>query len=422
MRDITMISEFISENRKTGNRFLELMRAEQVSVRIVHHNDADGIAAAAALALAFEKLGYTYRLFPIEKIYERLVEKLHVGTDDVIIYADLGGQSSGLIGRYAAGNRQVIILDHHLPGGPVPGNTVHLNPELFEISGDDEASGASVCALFARELLREAGLNTADDEAWLAVLSVIGAVGDGQERNGTFTGMNEMFFAAATKEGSIQKVGSDLIVPRLQERTVREIVEIVTLLGSVGFYSGDASTAGVLLLGGNQDEAVRRAEELEEIKTASFEREVERIRREGLAQSDHFQWIDVQDRFAPMGVKAIGLFLELLIAQGLTEKDKYLFGFQYLPAEIPGIGRLETGLTKISSRLHPELRGAIEAGKRPDFMTLVPDATALVEGTADGCHRFAAGSTIDRGREEDFIRALEMVLHKNNPASAPADQ
>ncbi|MDT8299371.1 MAG: hypothetical protein RQ801_13785, partial [Spirochaetaceae bacterium] len=413
---------FILENRKAGKRFLELMRAEEVSVRIVHHNDADGIAAAAALSLAFERLGYMYRLLPIEKIYERLVERLHVGTDDVIIYADLGGQSSGMIGRYAAGNRQVIILDHHLPGGPVPGNTVHLNPELFEISGDDDASGASVCALFARELLREAGLNTPDDEAWLAVLSVIGAVGDGQERNGTFTGMNEMFFAGATKEGIIQKVGSDLIVPRLGERTVREIVEIVTLLGSVGFYSGDASTAGALLLGGNLDEAIRRAGELEEIKTASFKREVERISREGLAQSDHFQWIDVQDRFAPMGVKAIGLFLELLITQGLIAKNRYLFGFQHLPAEVPGIGRLEMGLTKISSRVHPELRGAIETGRQPDFMTLVPDATALVEGTADGCHRFAAGSLIDRGREEDFIRALETVLHKNNPASTPADE
>jgi len=417
MRDKTMISEFISENRKAATRFLELMRDGHLSVRIVHHNDADGIAAGAALALAFERLGYTYRLIPIEKIYEQLVERLHLDTDDVIIYADLGGQSAGLISRYASGNRQVIILDHHLPGDPVFGNTVHLNPELYEISGDDDASGASVCALFARELLRESGLNTPDNEAWLAVLSVIGAVGDGQERKGTFTGMNEIFFTVAMGEGSIQKVGNDLIVPPLQGKTVGEVVEIVTLLGSVGFYSGDAATAGALLMGRNPEEAIGRAGELEEIKTTIFTREVERIRREGLAQSDHFQWVDVEDRFAPMGVKAIGLFLEHLIKQELIAKEKYLFGFQHLPSEVPGIGRLETGLTKISSRVHPELRGAIEAGKLPDFMTLVPNATVFVEGTADGCHRFAAGSLIDRGREEDFIGALETVLHRNNRSS-----
>ncbi|MBN2538779.1 MAG: DHH family phosphoesterase [Deltaproteobacteria bacterium] len=411
------ISNFIRENQKAAALFLELMQAERVSVTVVHHNDADGIAAAAALTMAFERLGFNYRLLPIEKIYEPLVKKLHADTGDVILYADLGGQSAGLIGHYAARNRQVIILDHHLPGGPVPGNTVHLNPELYGISGDDDASGASVCALFARELLREAGFDTPDSEAWLAVLGVIGAVGDGQERNGIFTGMNEMFFAAATKEGSIRKAGSDLTVPRLLGRTVKEIVEIVTLLGSVGFYSGDAATAGALLLGGDPDEAIRRAGQLEEIKTASFAREVERIRREGLAQSDHFQWIDVQDRFAPMGVKAIGLFLEHLITQGLIAKDKYLFGFQHLPAEVPGIGRIDTELTKISSRVYPELREAIEAGMRPDFMTLVPGATDLVEGTADGCHRFAAASLIDRGREEDFIGALETVLHKNNRTS-----
>ena len=226
------ISNFIRENQKTAARFLALMQAGHVSVTVVHHNDADGIAAAAALTMAFERLGFDYRLLPIEKIYEPLIIKLHAGTGDVIFYADLGGQSSELIGRYAARNRQVIILDHHLPGGPVPDNTVHLNPELYKISGDDEASGASVCALFARELLRGAGLDIPDNEAWLAVLGVIGAVGDGQERNGMFTGMNEMFFAAATKEGSLRKAGSDLIVPRLRERTVKEIVEIVTLLGS----------------------------------------------------------------------------------------------------------------------------------------------------------------------------------------------
>ncbi len=417
MRVMDKVANFIRENRRAAVRFLESMREGHESITVVHHNDADGIAAGAALATAFERLAFDYRLLPIEKIYEPLIKKLHAGTDGIIIYADLGGQSSELIGRYATRNSLVIILDHHLPGGPVPGNTIHLNPELYGISGDDDASGASVCALFARELLREAELDTPDGEGRLAMLDLIGAVGDGQERNGIFTGVNEIFFEAATKQGMVQEVGTGLIIPRLCEKTVEEIVEIVTLLGSVGFYSGDAATAIKLLLGGDPDKAMRRAAQLEELKTTLFARESEQIRHEGLAQSDHFQWIDVKDRFIPMGVKAIGLFLQHLIAQELVVEDKYLFGFQHLPAEVPGVGRIGTALTKISSRVHPELRKVIEAGRLPDFMVLVPGATALVDGTADGCHRFAAASLIDRGREDDFIRALEAVLATHSRSS-----
>jgi hypothetical protein len=43
-------------------------------------------------------------------------------------------------------------------------------------------------------------------------------------------------------------------------------------------------------------------------------------------------------------------------------------------------------------------------------MTLIPTATAMVGGTADGCHRFAAASLIDRGDEEAFIMFLETAL------------
>lgn len=409
-----MIQDFILENQKAAVRFLELTRTVHPALRVVHHNDADGIAAAAALSIVFKRLGLAHRLMPVEKIYEPLVEKLHTGTDDILLYADLGGQSSSLIGRYSSGNLLVVILDHHLPGGSVPDNVIHLNPERFDISGDNDASGASVCALFARKLLSAGGLDGPDETAWLAALGVIGAVGDGQELNGAFTGLNELLFSAAVNAGTIQKDGSSLVLPRMRGMTVEEIVEVLTLLGSVGFYSGDAASATALLMGENTEDALRRAGHLGKIKKTCFTGEMARIRQAGLERSEHFQWIDVQDRFAPMGVKAIGLFLEELIAHELAARENYLVGFQHLPAEVPGIGGFDTALTKISTRVHPELRRSIEEGKLPDFMSLVPKATAFVEGIADGCHRFAAGSLIDRGREEDFIRALEKVLSEHS--------
>jgi len=43
-------------------------------------------------------------------------------------------------------------------------------------------------------------------------------------------------------------------------------------------------------------------------------------------------------------------------------------------------------------------------------MTLIPQATERVGGAADGCHRFAAASLIEQGREEAFRQALEDIL------------
>ncbi len=412
------IEKFIEEHRTAAALFLELVRSGPVPITIVYHNDADGIAAAAVLSHALGRLGLQPGLLPVEKIHEIIIGRIHKDARDLIFYADLGGQSSGLIGRYARKSSQVIILDHHLPGGAVPGNVSNLNAELHGISGDNDASGAAVCALFARELLRKASLSSAREEAWLAALGVVGAIGDGQHHEGVLTGINAMLLEAALSGEAIETSARGYIVPRLGNRTLQEVVEILNLLGSVGFYSGSAGIAVRFLLGTDTGEALEESGRLRGLKTACFEIEAETVRLQGLAESDHFQWVDVKDRFVPMGVKAIGLFLEHLIEEDLICRDKYLIGFQHLPVEMPGIGTLGRSLTKISARVHPELRNTIQQGNLPDFMTLIPQASLLVQGTADGCHRFTAASLIEQGREADFIQALEEVLARTRRDNA----
>lgn len=409
MNGIDRLEDFIGECRRAAKTLLAVVPEVPYPLTVVHHNDADGVAAAAVLARAFRKTGLRCRLLPVEKIHETIVERIHAGTGGVVVYADLGGQSSHLISRHAGKVRQVIILDHHLPGGPVSGKVVHCNCERYGISGDD-ASGASVCALFARELLRTSRHGERRDEAWLAAMGVVGAVGDGQDQKGVLTGLNGRFLDEALREGVLEPWGGEYRIPDLQQMTLDEVVDVLTLLGSVGFYSGSTEKGVDFLLGRNAGDALRLAGRLRELKETAFRDEAARIQRRGLAQSPHFEWVDVQDRFAPMGVKAIGLFLDHLIEGGMAAPDKYLIGFQYLPREMPGIGTLETGLTKLSARVHPALKTMIQEGGSPDFMTLIPEATARVAGVADGCHRFAAASLIERGKEDAFMTALEEAL------------
>ena len=380
-------------------------------VTVVHHNDADGLAAAAALSCALERTGLRARRLAVEKVHEPILPIIHQA-QGAVLYADLGGQSAGLIERHARHTPLVVILDHHLPGPHTEENLLHINPERFGISGDAEASGAAVSALFAEALLRRqpAGLS-ARDEALPALLGVIGAVGDGQAPGGVFSGLNRMLFETALQHGELAAAGEGgFTIPRFGNRTMAEVVDTLSLLGSMGFYSGHAETAVAFLLGRDGGRAPAAARRLDELKRACFAAEAGTVARQGLILSPHFQWMDAAGRFAPMGVKTIGLFLEALISRGLAAEDRYLVGFQHLPEEMPGIGPVPGALTKVSSRVAPKLRTAIEAGRLPDFMTLIPQASALVGGTADGCHRFAAAALIQRGKEAEFVQALENIL------------
>ena len=401
---------FLAKCREAAVRTFSCISERNWPTVIVHHNDADGIASAAALSLACERLSLPSRLLALEKIHETILARIHGDAGQMVIYADLGGQSARIIGRYAARNPLVIILDHHLPGGAVPANIVHLNPEMSGISGDAEASAAAVAALYGIELLKADSGCPPGEEAMLAALGVLGAIGDGHMRAGGMTGINALLMTTALERGEIVDGKNGPVLPRLGYRTAVEIVEILNLLGTVGFYAGHARDGVAFLLGRNQETAVGLSAKLLAMKKAAFSKEMERVKREGLQHTSRFQWLDVADRFAPMGVKAIGLFLEELIVAGVSSRDKYLIGFQQLPAVMPAIGDLGLSLSKVSGRVCPELTASIQTGRLPDYMTLMPAATAMAGGTADGCHRFAAASLIGRGDEKAFVIFLETAL------------
>jgi len=398
------------KNSAIAALFLTTLHNKKYAVTLVHHNDADGLCAAAALARSFDALGIPYDALPIEKLHPTVLEKIFSRKGGTyIVYLDLGGQNADLIGEQAADKQPVLILDHHLPYGDTPENVLCLNPEDFGISGDNEISGASVAVLFAQELLKGSDKLTPMLAAELAVFGTLGAYGDRQVSNGSFQGINLLLFTTALRHALITKESGAVRFSAFTPGRAEKIVEILDSLGSIGFYSGSAHLGVRFLLGQDRQPAMDTATELITMRNEKFQDQVERIRRSGLSKSDHFQWIDVQSSFYPMGVKAIGLFLEHLIAAGIPDPDKYLLGFQHFPDFQPGIGHLDLACTKVSSRIPNGLKQAIQRGRYHDFMFLVPEAIKRIGGIADGCHRFAAAALIAEGREEQFIGALEQL-------------
>ena len=390
--------------------FREAMEVAAASLRdapyrditLVHHNDTDGITAGAILRASLMRAGFAVENIPIERVHPAFLPAIHTPERRLILYADLGGQSADVISRYIPDGSRVIILDHHLPApGEFP-RLLQVNPEQFGIDGDSQSAAAAVACFFAL------ALDGGNED--LAALAVLGAVGDHQMTEGRCEGLNGLLLETAVRRGDLQPDKTDVaagwLFPRFQDRNLREADRLVIALAVNGYYRRGADLAIDACLNGPDDRTLAFSVETAALQQDRFDREMARIRREGLGRAGEIVWTDVEDRFYPLGLKAIGLFCETIIREGMADGDRYVVGFQRFPGENPYLGRFAGKETKVSFRVTPGLKRSIERGERPDLMQLVPRAVHRAGGFAEACHRFMAACTIPEERKTDLIRLL----------------
>lgn len=372
---------------------------------VIHHNDTDGTAAGAILRMSLLRAGFAVENIPIERVHPVFLPAIHTPVRRLILYADLGGQAAEAISRHIPEDSQVLILDHHLPAAGEFPRLSQVNPELFGIDGDRECAAAAAACFFAL------ALDEANED--LAALAVLGAVGDRQPAQGRDAGLNGLLFEIAAGRGDLRPGpagGADAcLFPRFQDRSLLETDRLITALAVNGYYRRGADLALEACLKGPDDRVLALAAELAGIQRDRFGRELARIRREGIGRDGRIVWTDVEDRFYPLGLKAVGLFCEEIIMGGLAGGDNYVVGFQRFPGENPYLGGFSGREAKVSFRVTPGLRSAIERGERPDLMQLVPEAVRRVGGFAEACHRFSAAATIPEERKTDLIRRLSAL-------------
>ncbi|HJJ36874.1 MAG TPA: DHHA1 domain-containing protein [Methanocorpusculum sp.] len=165
---------------------------------IYSHHDADGIAAAAILAIALTRADIAFRLRFLPHLTRKDIER-----PEISIACDMGAALPDI-------PESVIIIDHHVPYAK---NTLHINPRLDGLDGEAELSAAGCAYLVAVALNR--------DNRDLAGLVMAGIIGDNQE----VVGMNQTIIGEA--------IGNNLITPGkgilLPGRTTREQIEIASL-------------------------------------------------------------------------------------------------------------------------------------------------------------------------------------------------
>jgi hypothetical protein len=390
-------------------------RQPEKTVRLFHHNDSDGLSSGAILTRAFERRGVDVRRCCLEKTYPAVLKKIFEQKDQLIVFTDFAGRIAPLIAGLNRGNNLVLILDHH-KASPVTDNRVYnLDPELFGLRGDRDITASVTCYLFA--------LAMDDKNHDLATIATIGAVGDGFFVDGRLVGPNWDVALASQSQGYLE-IATDSIGETYRLRTPQgwvaceEIGDYLDTLGAAGYYRGGPEMGIQVCLGGISDASDRMLVELRTIQSNAFDREANRIAESAMHMTPHIQWIHVGDRFAPMGVKMIGIFLASIRNQVENQPDlspeKYLAGFQMVPNKVPGFGRVEINQVKISMRVCASLADKIRAGDAPGMDTFLPEATRRVDGFSDACHSLAAATTIDAGREELLISEMEKILSGNN--------
>jgi len=201
-------------------------------IRIISHNDADGLSAAGVIANAIKEEGGQFHTTIIPRLKPGIVRELSQEKYSLFIFSDMGSACLKLINRYKS---DVIIADHHQPSDiEAEEHVIHVNPHIFGIDGSKDLSGAG-SAYFSIRNLGEGKNN----KKHLSPLALLGAFGDMQYHNG-FSGVNKLIVEDATEFGSLE-IHEDLkLVSKSEEPLYKSLAYTLNpaLPGLTGDFEG----------------------------------------------------------------------------------------------------------------------------------------------------------------------------------------
>ncbi|QDA31221.1 DHH family phosphoesterase [Thermococcus indicus] len=208
------------ERAREGAELIKMHIELGHTIRIVSHRDADGITAGAILARAVAREGGTFQLSIVKQVSEELIKDLAAEKHRIYVFSDLGSGSMGLIEKYLEG-ATVVVADHHPPerDGFSTDSHVLVNPVPFGANSVRDLSGSGVAYFVAREM------NEKNRD--LAYIALVGAVGDMQEIDGTFHGMNTDIIEDG-KDLGILEVRKELRLFGRESRPLRQMLAYST--------------------------------------------------------------------------------------------------------------------------------------------------------------------------------------------------
>ncbi|MBZ9570368.1 DHH family phosphoesterase [Methanobrevibacter sp. TMH8] len=426
-------------------------------IRIISHNDADGLSAAGIIANAIKEEGGQFHTTILSRLRPEIVKELSREKYELFIFSDMGSACLKLINRFKS---DAIIADHHQVDDIDPeDHVIHVNPHAFGIDGSKDLSGAGSSYLSIRELGE--GEN---NKKHLAPLALVGAFGDMQCQDG-FSGVNELIVEDAKEFGSLE-IHEDLkVVSKSQEPMYKSLAYTLNpalpgltgdLEGSMGFLEkigisygikftdleneekdilkdeliklnpeifGDVYSIpkenpvlrdleeysyildacgknkktglGLSIVLGERSEALDAALNLQKKYRDQLTKGMEWIKREGSNQMDFIQYIYSEDKVLK---SVMGTISGVAMASKLLKSDKPILSMARMHNDV-----------KVSGRTTRDL-----VNKGVDLGKALHDSSLSFGGQGGG-HDIAAGAMIPYKEMDNFLNLVnDMVEHQLN--------
>ncbi|MDM7935517.1 MAG: DHH family phosphoesterase [Methanothrix sp.] len=401
-------------------------------MRVISHNDADGITSAGLICNALLRAGIPFQATLLNRLDDGVVS----GLEGPVIFCDMGSGKPDLVSRVSG---ECFVLDHHQPVGEL--GCMHLNPHLFGIDGAFELSASGT----VYSVVRQMGENSD-----LSGLALVGALGDRQ----AMVGANRAILQEAVSSGSVDvrdglKVPVDGPIEEVLMNSTEPLLE----------FTGDRERTRAFLeeIGVKGDVQSLGRHDLERLCTAitlkllsqgssaadSVIGEVIRLRHEVVENS--LELVQLLNACGNRDLPGLGLTLCLRDRGGLGEARRLAAEYRgHILSEIEALRRqslvmrnirylrmdnMEAGAVVASlgiRYIYPEMplvtlnqkEGTVRVsarGSRPlvsrglDLSVALRRAAEAVGGVGGG-HNIASGASIPPGTEERFLALVDEIV------------
>lgn len=415
-------------------------------LRVISHYDADGLAAASIIVRALTRSKRQFHLTISRSLDKEVLESIAKEGNEAVLFLDMGsGQIEGLETLEA----KVASLDHHKPIRKSK-RVVQANPHFFGLDGMTEACASTVSFLLAVML---------DPCNWeLSPIAIAGMIGDRQHMGGMKSVNQQILDYAREKKyievqrglnlkgttiadaiadsadpyfvglsgrkenvlaflesmhvnpehpmGSLDDVHRRKLTSMLSLRlmgqgcrpeTVEELVSDIHWIPSMNITASDLADllnacgrmnhegVGIAMCMGDGESLARAAELRREYNGKILGRLME-IESKGASQKSHIQYFDAPD--PSLAGAQCGLAMQYILDQSKPTL---------------ALSRVK-GSLKISSRGTKHL-----ISKGLDLSAALKKAAEKFGGIGGG-HAVAAGATVDEGKQDEFLEAVDEIV------------
>jgi RecJ-like exonuclease len=435
------------------------------SIHIVTHIDADGLTAGAIALETIKRMGKNYSIEFVKQLDENVLNNLKNNQFELVWFTDLG---SSIVKKKP--DFPMIVTDHHACSKE---NNVsyHLNPHLFNIDGSYMLSGAGAAYYVSKsvdvnniDLSALAIIGACGDLQNKRYQKLIGLnekiIEDGKKHGIIKSFLDIQYFGRETRPVyKLLQYANDPIIPNItgressaleflknikipikdnenwrkwvdlsnneRKKIISEIVKLLLIkgfgheqtkrvLGEVYILTNEVegtelhdakefatllnSTAryeefdvGLNVCLGDRGKFLKKARSLLMGHRHNLVEGLQFAKNEGIQQREYIQFFH-----AGNGIRdtIIGIVTNMLLNDAETRNDLPLIGFAVKSdSEI-----------KASARATQRL---IDKGL--DLSIIIKKAAKEVEGVGGG-HNIAAGATIPKGKEEEFLDIFERIV------------